>query len=1672
MADTPNVCGYWHYIKITPEDISPAQYGYRCVAANGFFTGQSWQPDDIDCFNEDTLYSSTEHWVPLGYCDGQGGVKFCWETCNRYRPSGMGFGKIAPVGDNTVVNQFLVSNEGHLEWSEYQQYRLPFKHQVYNLRAKLSKCCYWDGNTSDDFTIDLATGNIQLLGENIEIDDRFPTTKCTHGDDRINENRPQQPGKNLPCNGALPECPWYTGVSWEHCVEDKMQEGDKITASQIQELRFYSDEWSDYTSPYTVFKSRFIDPEIYAWYYNTDLERGVYYSRPYDGEPGTAKETEYPLIGYETVPVLDKVTISLPDGNITSGGKIVPAGGTPTKDSAKSQPNYPTLIKELQEAVSLRPRIVFPHKDYVHRYWTPDGQKVTVIGVAKQASDIYVVNSKTHKVPSQLLKLQAKEAEGKFITSAERAEVGTLIETYLDEIRTYFYDDYLRVSADEDSGYFLAEAVNLELDTKQDIYVFALVGTDWYFSSVNVESKFYHSFPIQTNFNCRSWTDAYIWDGYASGQFYHAKGSCKVKKFMWRMKHEGYTYSAGSFGTLWRYSYNVIKRAEQTVTVDENDWWPLSSCGEVLVRIDDIEINRAEGWEITSAELSDGTRTTILSTTPLYPSNLYTGLVEYFPANYVILGPEDGEIAKHYKKDQTTLVIKYRRYEDRRTPVTLDAGEERVDPSGGAYINIDIARYTETYGDNSWDVADIYEYNPIFRAYFTDETGRVVGVKTFRLLIQYKTCWCRDFEIKYNWTADYTLWKWHPSRWCCDPNGIAWTLENMGKGSYSMTPECGDHEVGRFFQVGIGPMWYPYLECDPDIRYMAGEIGNVCEIPIECNFTGGGAEATCGWWNHRLRAPDNSYALTFGDPNPAIFSCRLMYEYGYAEKVTPNMFNGWGASRGEVDLFEYILNQWKLPQFGNVLREQTWVNRSIAFEQYFNSYYGYFEWKWMPLLEDYSEIEDVFSEEDTHPFLLMLATQIADQSISEAFVDERFDFEDVLFTRYVQSDSGSVWYPKPGTDRYITWYQFLDDDLVSGDSTQWLYREIWEDPERPKLEAKDEENSLPCVFLYNVDPAIDQYDMEHRKCADEGAYTLRFSAPVFNDGGEIETDAYFKFGLGPERYFDIDSFAWKDDVAVVGGVEIAPKYSYWNGGGGEWESYPNLWSTYISIGDKNEAKSYGYYYTTYDTQALEEYEYYFFPGVRIDVRDFKFPYRVSDYLTGIEYDTSFNTNPEPNHPFRKVDVGWTDYLGSKLASGGSLSPNNHESLSWDKIAGSVDLVIDIGAPITLAELKIAAGIGSYNDTFIVGQDLSIYIGVLPECTVYGSNDYIGPYTELFSFTEVSYNQVFRNPGKVSQFTVTSDPSSVSSFVNRYRYYKLSFDELTEDNAALLLMWVQFKSMELVDRTETPIILSEQKFYKTTAPIEGDFNFHGTRAYPMINVHESNSSIYLYEPRVRGLMGTSPFKAFHKCRARGGDSYHRDKEDIQSYKGGESTCELEKRQELLWNTARDQIGDNSSYDYTAIRPLREYLEEYGINFSAFISNLTSSVPQLTDEIMVNAVGEPLGGCSSFAAAGHRYVNSRSLVWREICGGIGSGCGAYHRAQWTCEYCFKHIDHVGYHGESDECNLAVNPATIYSTIIVPAAFSGRDDWSDVGGEDIRKFAARDWVFKAWVDDNWAQ
>lgn len=1635
--DAIRLCGYWTVVKITPEDVEPARYGLRCVAANAYFTGEDWGPEDIDCFNEDTFYSNTANWIPIGFCDGDGGRNGCWKTCNRYHASGLGFGKLDPVGDSDV-EKFLLDNDQYQPWTA-GRWRLPFKHQVYNLRAKISKCCYWDANQNTDFEIDADTGQIASF-----------TTQCIYGSLADRWRTPEiladyNADFDLPCNGAKPECLYYTGINWEYCIDDKMQEGDEILAAQVQELRYWSDEWSDYTNPYDVFRGRFVDPDIYAWFYNTETGRGKFYSVP-PGET-TGEETDYPVPDQPTLPILDKTVVDLDDGEI-SASKRVPTTGT---KAVEGSPQFPTLITALQGSVPLRPRIFFPYKDYVHKYWTPDGAKVTVIGDARIGSTIYIVNDKIHKVPAQVKVAQAKEAVGTSLSTAERELLDIVIENFLTEIKTYFSDDYVEISPDATSGYFLHEAVDVVQDSEQDIYVFVDDGTNYQFASVNFESKFYHNFPIQTRFDAQSWTEDYVWNGTAEGIFHQGAGRTTVAKFFWRWGDLAQTYSPlVGFGNLNYHSYRIVKTEEVEFEVDDADWWPLTSCGEVLVRIDDLDINRVEGWEITSAIIEDDDDTIELEAS--YPSNL-SSLNEYFPANHVVLESKSDQKVKQFVKSETTLTIKYRRLEERPNSETVGENEEIVYPSAGSNIALsDTTRYTSYFSDTNWDIENIYEWQPIFKAFFREEDGRIVGAKTFKLLIQTKEIKCRDYEINYIWNANYTLKKWHPSIWCGDTEAISFSESVEGTSVRSNTPLCGDHDLGHFYQINIGPMWYPYTACDQQITYRTGEIGNICALPVEGNEL---AEPTIGYWNHRLRGPDDNYAETFGDPNPAIFACRLPYQYGYAEKAGYNMFAGHGAPRGEVDLLLYRLEEWTPPQFGNVLREQSLLNRSIDFAQYFDPIDQAFYWKWMPCLEEYSEVEDIFSEEVIHPFTFMLATSISDSTFIETINPDREKWNDILYTRHSSSapNPGTIWYPYDNI-----WYHFINIDISASEVIQWAYREVWKDVEREALENKDAANSLPCIDLDNVEYKIDRYKTEYQAVPNEGEYVVLFSAPQFDEFGTLSGDAYFRILPGPPRFLDLETLTWKDDAAMLGGSEITPVYSTWNGGGGEWDSYPNLWAESVSQGTKVEAESKGNKYTTYDSQIEEESDHYFFKGLNVSIRNVAFPYQESGDLSGLEYNTQFRVaSPGPDHPSKTVvPDALTDYNASKIFA------EDGDGLAWsdDQKTNTKEITLDIGNAITLSELRIYVYVGRYDDEFVLGAGDSSYVAIVPNITISAANDIDGPYTILETIVGFDYDYARGRALSLREFKYEQDPTNTIVFANKYRYYKINFADWSDDGAVLFVSNVKMKKVDLVNRSET-IKTWEHKFYKTTTLNTGDFTYYGTESYYTMSPSEDDSTIYLDESKIQGLKGRNAYATYHKTRARAGGQYYNDYEGRIDRTGSSNTCTLEQQQELLWTDARNRTGFSSSFSYNLPQVILDYLDEYDVSFP--ISETLILQNAIIDLRDVPIYEHPsTDECESWSGSGHKYVNSKHLIWREVCGGIGTPW-AYRAFRWTCDYCFKHLNHFGYHGETDECNLAINPAVIYSNIIVPATigFSELPELRELFGPDIRTYAARDYI-----------
>ena len=121
----------------------------------------------------------------------------------------------------------------------------------------------------------------------------------------------------------------------------------------------------------------------------------------------------------------------------------------------------------------------------------------------------------------------------------------------------------------------------------------------------------------------------------------------------------------------------------------------------------------------------------------------------------------------------------------------------------------------------------------------------------------------------------------------------------------------------------------------------------------------------------------------------------------------------------------------------------------------------YYDWKWMPVMEEWSTQDDLFSEETLHPFMFMQFDSAAGLTIGEYEDPVRYKYEDVVFSKL----SSFIQYPtKWGTGIY---YQFKDDDINATEAVQWLYREKWKDLER----ETDRDNKIPSAILTYPDYA-------------------------------------------------------------------------------------------------------------------------------------------------------------------------------------------------------------------------------------------------------------------------------------------------------------------------------------------------------------------------------------------------------------------------------------------------------------------------------------------------------------------------------------------------------------------------------------------------------------------------
>ena len=171
-------------------------------------------------------------------------------------------------------------------------------------------------------------------------------------------------------------------------------------------------------------------------------------------------------------------------------------------------------------------------------------------------------------------------------------------------------------------------------------------------------------------------------------------------------------------------------------------------------------------------------------------------------------------------------------------------GETLVTPTGTGTL-IESPPMGIIYTNTSFTISNATERTMSFRANVADEIGRIIGTKNQKLLVQYNKVLCRDYEIEYRWLANYKMYQWYPTNWIMFEDRIPFELRYMGDTNKYMVPACGDHELPPeslivFGYDIVGPMWYPYTECNEEINYKVATVANICNLPVEESLAGGG----------------------------------------------------------------------------------------------------------------------------------------------------------------------------------------------------------------------------------------------------------------------------------------------------------------------------------------------------------------------------------------------------------------------------------------------------------------------------------------------------------------------------------------------------------------------------------------------------------------------------------------------------------------------------------------------------------------------------------------------------------------------------------------------------------------------------------------------------------------
>jgi len=1197
---TPNVCQYWveepNQCFFWVQDVSKGECKYppdkdgsvplrypdcncigtytQCNKYKAAIEGKTWRcilPDAERTSGKRTpeggKYWKIE-WITSynkGECDGDGTSV----TCSGYSPYHMAFSTIAPdvsvSGTSDIDGIYSVAPSG-------LDFRLPLSYDVAYARAQLSRC-YWWNSSAESFSINSTTGKIGNVSKG-----------CTYSKDESIEKywTKHYYDEDLdmwvpPCNGAKPECPYYTGVCWEYCVDSKMRQGDKVSAEQILELRYYiyKDHWTD-----ELLNNCFSDPQIKAW-------------------SGTPIHTQVSSTTQSVNYIIDTWVVYLK--NFSSFN--VDAVWTPL--TAGTQANnfdgdYPDLVKSIKR-LPLKP-IICNVFDVVSSesttisgniFETGDMNHNTVLIYGDtfwRGTDTYAINLNDPDLfflpKQQLLKYNSLfEMKNALATTSGTSNA---YETFYNTLSSYLdYTMHALSSSMPINSIPNTDAFFINVKTffgDNNILVFDKNSGVWEYDKISFTKVFVGGIIQQTEFSLTgagtvdylpSYQDDFM--AYANENGVITFGIHPLISYKTSFSPIAYIYNDAvrtrlpalstvdpEFDTyIVNYKLYKITFGTNIILSVGNGLQIIGNAGYMVCTLNDLEFklsNIIKPWEIEGKIYLGYPGGSEDASDTLIEMEIVKKCSEDMPVNQFIIKPKDINEFKSVCSGAYITIDNVYTYEKRSFG----------DSSDGEYINDEYVGENDVVVDRS-GLAILSRENNLFTltrfgadplmisVALCGPSGRIVGHIKTKLITWIRQPYCRDVEIYYNWEASYTEYMLEPHIYNYGKLGVTYTVDpDTGQNAVinvQYVPPCGDHDLSYFSSKGA--MWYPYSACADVARYNIITQLTENDTSIMEVFTDEDTYGSHGSWDMRMLGPSNYYGYTC-DTHASIWLCRFEWSYCNREKIgddkgSSNIFAGYCRYRGGIDSIakQDILSEGGLlPKFGNVYRDFLRSYRSIDNIDYFMFYDSdsiyHRHSKWVPANECYTDLDlgtytydypyKTYSSSDyyednsyfMHPFGLLLANRtiegiyIGEQlSIDDETGDVlRYSFDELFYTH---SSIAGIQYPYPKNIYYsmvndeltpiITWYTYKD---CPGKDTNYSIQWVW----REKWKNIVRESPLVSSA---IDTSTYQYKHGH-KIATDTKDIDRIPSPYY--------ELYGKVLKGRLLFLDINYPEYKYDYKI------------------------------------------------------------------------------------------------------------------------------------------------------------------------------------------------------------------------------------------------------------------------------------------------------------------------------------------------------------------------------------------------------------------------------------------------------------------------------------------------------------------------------------------------------------